>query len=331
MTALDIRPKTPDDDAWIVDLRNRLNAEDLPLTVEVMRHWDAVEEKAEQAHVENYVAERQGQRLGMATLSKMWWSKRPGGFWGAVRVEPDHKGQGFGSDIYTFMVTRLQALDAQRLYSGVREDDSDSRGFAQRRGFHETGHSNRRSRLEVANVNLDDGYQGLEERLAGEGITAKTLAELSGNWDEHDVAKLGLDDLLRKLHAVSDEAVADIPASEEFSGSPYEMFLAELSGPEIIPDRIWVALDGDEPIGIAMLPCTNSENGLNGFTGTARAHRGRGIARLLKLKTIRYCQTHGVKFIYTANDIKNTRMLDINVRMGYKPVPSALELVKEFA
>ena len=111
-------------------------------------------------------------------------------------------------------------------------------------------------------------------------------------------------------------------------GSPYEMFVKELLAPTIAADRIWVALSGEDPVGIAVL-MVKGMNGGNGITGVARAVRGRGIARCLKLKTIEWSKANSIEAICTENDIENKRMLDINIRLGYVPLPSALSIVKE--
>ena len=61
-----------------------------------------------------------------------------------------------------------------------------------------------------------------------------------------------------------------------------------------------------------------------------RAFRGRGVARALKLRTVRWAQENEIQFIDTANDAENARMLAINVRMGYKPLPAREEWLKEY-
>jgi hypothetical protein len=53
------------------------------------------------------------------------------------------------------------------------------------------------------------------------------------------------------------------------------------------------------------------------------------VARLLKLKTIRWAQQRGYEWMHTGNDVENTRMLAINVRLGYEPLPGVMLVVKE--
>jgi GNAT superfamily N-acetyltransferase len=67
----------------------------------------------------------------------------------------------------------------------------------------------------------------------------------------------------------------------------------------------------------------------NNLTGVDPVYRGRGIARALKLKTIEWAREHDVESIYTQNDIENRRMLAINISLGYKPLPTEVEMVKD--
>ncbi|HEV3309720.1 MAG TPA: GNAT family N-acetyltransferase [Chloroflexota bacterium] len=319
MTDLNIRKKTAEDDAWGVALGNRLNDHLPPSTVEHFRHWERVEAASEKSHTERYIAEESGQPVGSVGLEKMWWVEREGGFWVSLRVDPNREHQGIGSRLYDWLLPRLGELGANRMYANVRRDRPDAQAFAEHRGFSTTGHADRWSRLHVPTANLD-GYEGVENRLTNQGIAIKTLAEL-GETEE----------LLRKLHELNDEAVRDIPMSETFTESPYEMFVEELHGPEMEPDRTWIALDGHKPIGIVIFPLRGETAAFNGFTGVSRDYRGRGVARALKFKSVEWARDHGVEYIYTANDVTNARMLSINNSLGYQELPISDEMTKDLS
>jgi GNAT superfamily N-acetyltransferase len=317
VTSLSVRPKTEADDARVVSLRNRISDHLPGMSVEAYRHFERIDRLVEHAHDERYVAERDGEIVGLLNLELIWWTKKPGGFYASVFVEPEVWGQGIGAALYDLLMERLRDLDADRVYANVRIDRPAALKFVEERGFVKTGHSDRWSRLPVAKANLD-GYTGVEERLASEGIEIVTLADRGDD-----------EAFLRSVHAMNDEAIADIPSSEEFSGStPFEMFLEELKSPDMSLDRAWVAVEGDHPVGIAILPMRD-QDAFNGFTGTARSVRGRGVARALKLKTIEWSRANGITYIYTANDINNARMLSINNSLGYEVLPRADEFVKE--
>jgi GNAT superfamily N-acetyltransferase len=315
MPDLTLRPKTTDDDAWIVASRNRLADHLPPSTVERFRHWEQVDLKANHSYSERYVAEREGQRVGTTYLEKMWWSKRTGGFVAVVAVAKEFWGQGIGAWMYDRLAERLTKLGAERAYANVRNDRPLAQQFAKKRGFEKTGHADRWSRLNVQTADMT-GYTGTEERLKGEGIVIQTLAE-TGESEE----------FLRKLHLAQDEAVSDIPSSEAFAGSPFELFVEEIHSPGADPERIWVALEGEEPVGIAVLEL-QSGSGFNGFTGVRRSVRGRGVARALKCKTLDWSKAHDIEYIYTANDVNNRRMLAINNSLGYQELPISEEVMK---
>ena len=312
-----IRPKTDDDDHAVVTLRNRISDHLPGMNVESYRHFERMDRMVEHAYSERFVAELGGDVVGAMSLERMWWTKRPGGFYSSISVEPDLWGQGIGTALYDLLMERLTALDAVRIYANVRVDRPNAWKFIESRGFTKTGHSDRWSRLPIANANLE-GYVGVEDRLLEEGIRILTLSERADD-----------EPFLRKLHAMNDEAIADIPSSEEFSGTtPFEMFMEELRAPDMALDRVWVAVaDEEEPVGVALLP-VRDQDAFNGFTGTARRVRGRGVARALKLKTIEWSRANGIAYIYTANDINNARMLAINNSLGYQVLPRADEAVK---
>ena len=55
------------------------------------------------------------------------------------------------------------------------------------------------------------------------------------------------------------------------------------------------------------------------YAGTARSHRGRGLATLAKLASTRAARDAGVERITTENDVENAPMLAINRRLGFEP------------
>jgi GNAT superfamily N-acetyltransferase len=126
------------------------------------------------------------------------------------------------------------------------------------------------------------------------------------------------------------ESIRDVPSSEEWEPYPYGLWLRYiLNAPGMSPEHYWVALDGRRPVGVATLRRHGPHVADNDYTGVDRAYRGRGVARALKLRTIRWAQENGVDSIVTGNDVDNRRMLDINIRLGYRPLPGSVEMVKE--
>jgi GNAT superfamily N-acetyltransferase len=70
-----------------------------------------------------------------------------------------------------------------------------------------------------------------------------------------------------------------------------------------------------------------SRRTFSAYTGTLRAYRGRGLARLAKLGVMRRLAELGVTLALTENDETNAPMLAINQRLGYRPMESRYSYV----
>jgi GNAT superfamily N-acetyltransferase len=321
MAPVSIRPRTPDDDPQIVDIVNRAYPEHPPLTLERFRHHVEMASKDPRDHEERYVADQDGAVAGQLIVEKQWWLAGFDIWWASIKVDPSCWGRGIGSRLYDLLMERMGELGGRRLYGEIREDLPRADRFVSRRGFNRTGHSDRLSRLDVRVAKLD-GYFGIEQQLRDLGIEITTLAEA------------GADDevLLRRVHALESATIKDIPSSEEHVEDwPFELWREEmLHGPGRRTDAFFLALAGGQPVGVARLTVEPGRDwAFNSYTCVDRAHRGRGLARSLKLRTIEWARQNGLTYIYTGNDVDNRRMLDINIRLGYQPLPSEVEVVKE--
>jgi GNAT superfamily N-acetyltransferase len=298
----------------IVAIRNRIDPHYPPQTVEVFRHFASL--VPEGMHNEQWVAEQDGRIVGYVLVEQSWWSKTPGVFEGKIRVDPECWRQGIGGRLYDHLLRRVTELDAQKLYSGIREGDEHAERFVSQRGFTPTGRSQRMSRLDVHRATMD-GYDGLEEQLERSGLQVKTVAD-AGPDDEES------------LYDLDSLSALDVPSSEPFEPAPFEIWLQDaLTSPGSSSAWSWVALDGKQPVGVAFLRRQGENAAFNSYTGVHPAYRGRGVARALKKKTIEWARENGVDFIYTGNDIANQRMLSINIRLGYQPLPASVEVVKQ--
>ena len=67
----------------------------------------------------------------------------------------------------------------------------------------------------------------------------------------------------------------------------------------------------------------------NDMTGTLPAHRGRGLARLLKLVQAEWLAARGVTRVVTENDETNRAMLAVNERLGFRPIGSVFSYARE--
>jgi GNAT superfamily N-acetyltransferase len=81
-----------------------------------------------------------------------------------------------------------------------------------------------------------------------------------------------------------------------------------------------VAYVDGELAGLTMLRVDRpSGRAHNNITGVRRAHRGRGLARLLKSHSLHRAAGLGVAVAATENDETNAPMLAVNTGLGYRP------------
>ena len=138
-------------------------------------------------------------------------------------------------------------------------------------------------------------------------------------------------DVLRKLYVVDLEAASDIPTTVPIPVPTFEEWRRHwFDHPGHGSDRIWIARDGDDVVGLSAIgypvrrgiPWTS-------FTGTSRKARGRGIARALKYETVAQAIALGAERIETSNDAANAPILHLNKEMGYEPATPVIELHRD--
>jgi len=106
-------------------------------------------------------------------------------------------------------------------------------------------------------------------------------------------------------------------------------FMKWFSSPGLKMDRIWIARDGDDIVGISMLAYPPVRGVVaTDWTAMARKARGRGIARALKCETLMQAIGLGVDRVRTDNDSTNAPILHINETMGYKRRHDAVQFLK---
>jgi mycothiol synthase len=123
-----------------------------------------------------------------------------------------------------------------------------------------------------------------------------------------------------RLHEAANEMEDDVPSVFEWELPSFPMFEARWFGlPISLPDAIFVAREGARIVGISSLERRQDGDMDVGLTGTARTHRRRGIARVLKLMATEYAAAHGVARVHTGNAIVNQGMLSLNQSLGFRP------------
>jgi GNAT superfamily N-acetyltransferase len=219
-----------------------------------------------------------------------------------VGVLPGWRRRGLGSALMDRCLGYARELEAARALAFVREDDAESRGFLERRGFVVT------DRLVSLALDLEPDPQ---PAAVPPGIE---ICELS---DEH----------LAEAYEVFGDGVADIPAEGD-SGEirPLEEWVRHVRAHPLT----LVALDGVRVIGYADVELRNAESGLldNNLTTVRRSHRGRGIAEALKRTQIDWATAHGYRRIVTTTHDGNEPMRRLNEKLGYREQPALLDVAR---
>ena len=154
-------------------------------------------------------------------------------------------------------------------------------------------------------------------RMDAEGIRLASLA----SWDDPDKG--------RKLHELNKITVQDVPHSVPIIPEPYPDFENRLNAPDRPHDRFWVALHGNDAVGMSYLRFPPVHGTVwTGYTSTHPDFRGRGVARAVKLQTLAQAAQLGVPVVRTDNDAENAPMLHINERLGYVRRPGFVEHLK---
>jgi RimJ/RimL family protein N-acetyltransferase len=165
-------------------------------------------------------------------------------------------------------------------------------------------------------------------RLLSEAHEASEKAERDG-YRLTTVAAWQSPDKLRALHALDGLTRKDIPTTFPILPETLENFVARSMAPDRPHDRWWIALKDGKPVAMSYLRFPPVRGAIwTGYTCSSPDHRGRGIARAVKLQSLAQAIELGLPYVYTDNDSENAPMLHINERLGYGPRPGFVGLLK---
>jgi GNAT superfamily N-acetyltransferase len=278
-------------------------------SVEAFRHFQRT--RPERARFARWVAEEDGSIVGWASALLHANAEQDDSGGVHVTVAAARRRSGIGGALFELGVDHLRDAGARRVSSEAVDDDGF--GFLERRGFHH-GHTERFSRLDPRTADLSD-LVDLRARLAGEGFTVAPFAECAPEG----------------VHAVDAEASADVPGDVPFTYMPFDEWLDEhWRHPMLSKEGSFAVLHDGRPVSIGMLRVDRpGRRAGNDITGTLRAYRGRGLARLVKLTQLEWLAANGFESVVTSNDSTNAAMLAVNTRLGYVPFREERSYVRE--
>jgi RimJ/RimL family protein N-acetyltransferase len=165
-------------------------------------------------------------------------------------------------------------------------------------------------------------------RLRAEAVRARDDAARDG-YEMTTVAAWEAPHKLRAMLALDDATRGDIPTTFPILPETFENFMERSSSPDRRHDRWWVVVRDDQPVAVSYLRYPPVRGYVwTGYTCTHPDHRGRGLARAVKLQSLGQAVELGVPIVYTDNDSENAPMLRINERLGYAQRPGFVSLLK---
>jgi GNAT superfamily N-acetyltransferase len=250
------------------------------------------------------LAEKDGAVAG-AGYALTGWHTPPHRGIGAALVLPERRGSGIGDELRAVLERWAAEHGATELDAPVAEEDDGSLAWAAARGYEEAG---RNSRMVLDLTAID--APAVEPPAGIEIVT----------WAERP-------DLAEGLWEVAREAGPDIPGEEETDvGELDEWLERDMRGSGDRPEAVFVAVENGEVLGYAKLAFSEetTERAFHDLTGVKRAHRGRGIAALLKAAQIAWAKENGYRTLQTSNEVRNAPIRHLNAKHGYVLEPGVV-------
>jgi GNAT superfamily N-acetyltransferase len=256
-----------------------------------------------------FVAELDGRIVGEAAAAVAHQSNVAGQSTVNPHVHPGHRRLGAGTGLLAAAEEYLTGVGATTVYA-YTDDEPGSLAFAERHGYRQT----RRShflRLGLAGTELPP----LATPPAG--VTLHSVADFAGD--------------PRPFFEADAEATADEPGDIGADTMAYDEWLASTwRNPELDRELTTVAVE-DGVVVAHTIALTDRRSGryVSGGTGTRRAHRGRGLAKLVKNESLHRARAAGITEAFTGNDAANEPMLAVNEWFGYRPAAAEWRSVRE--
>ena len=304
------------DARFVADMDTAIHPDDPRDPVALEDYWRNPEASL---RIERFIGELDGAAVAYAHQRHEDWAQAPKRY-GNVNADllPEHRTPARLDALLEAMEARSREDGTRTFSAWSREDDPLRVEVITKRGFREE----RRQRF--WELDLVANRSNLE-RMAGESRAKMREQKIR----VHTIDRDDDPEKWQQLWRMSEEAIHDVPTTVPYTGMSFDDFMKWMRSPGLHEDRIWIARDGDELIGVSMLSYPQQRGIVStDWTGVARAGRGRGVARAVKCETVMQAIALGVDRIRTDNDSKNTPILHINETMGYKRRPDMIQFMR---
>ncbi|MBC9715355.1 GNAT family N-acetyltransferase [Streptomyces sp. TRM66268-LWL] len=269
--------------------------------------WDA-SHAAPASRYQLFVAERGGEIVARGEAGIAHESSTPGQAFANVYVRPEHRGHGVGALVLRTAEEYVADAGADTVYSWVL-DEVANRSFAERRGYR-ASRSAHFLRLDLAEGSLP------------------SLPALPADVELVPVSSFADDP--RPMFALDAECTADEPGDLDASLDDFGEWLdSTWRHPLLDRELSTVALVDGTPAAFTAARTDGRTRYASGMTGTARAFRGRGLAKLAKTDSLHRARAAGYTEAFTGNDSGNGPMLAINKWFGYDICATEVRYVRD--
>ena len=313
---MELTPATLDDAQTVADIETEARTDDVE-DPKLLRHWWQM--VSAEAVVKRYIASSGGAVVAFATWNHLTWDRMPKRFMRVgAETRPGPKRVARLDALFGFLEEEARREEARKATAWAYTDDEDRVALLKKRGYQEE----RRQRfweldLVTNRERITKMAAESRERMKREGIQITTLDKID---DPHK---------WEKLKRMSDEAEQDVPTTVPHVLMPMAEWMKWFDSPGLRPDRIWIALEDDDIVGISQLAYPPVRGVvMTDWTGTGRKVRGRGVARALKCETLMQAIALGIDRVRTDNDSQNAPILHINETMGYRIRVEGIQFLK---
>jgi len=301
---------------WIAPLISSVDVE--PTSVTELREW--YERKLPDDIHLRVAEDGSGERFGFLCLYRYHAGEQMR-FRFYLIVEPACRRQGVGAALYEHLEELALSLKADGITTDIRDNDPESRRFAEKRGFIQKSHDIQMM-LELASFN-EEPYSTSMAALTAQGFRFTNMAEL-GNDEEAQ----------RKLFELNNSVTATQPGHngipswssfEEFQRTVCQMPWYQPAGQMVVIDTStgeWAAMS-------AITRFENADHAYNLFTGVDPRYRGRKLGQSVKALALCHARDHlGVDRVHTNHNADNDPMIAIDRKLGYVQIPGTCRMEK---
>jgi RimJ/RimL family protein N-acetyltransferase len=239
------------------------------------------------------VAEIDGAVVGSGMAGLDVSTTTEGAGWAQLTVDTAHRGQGIGSELGRHLLEHLREIGVTKITSFFRATE-DAERWAVSQGWTQL--------LRGPLIALDPRI--VPEPELPDGYRCVAMSELTPE---------------AAFEAIREPAL-DEPSPVTHDAIELDDFLRDWNEPEADLESSTAVLDEEGTVVAFAFLYAVGDRASHGFTGTIRAHRGRGLATAAKRRALRTAAERGVTRVTTSNAEENAAMRGINRKLGFEPI-----------